>query len=107
VASTACTREPLSERDPIKEEVHWVDLASAGQLDLPPSIVGPRGDKELRFGKKLSLKIKNKVFCIFTIGMPSIGHVPSDILGWEVLFHKKSFKLFKLFLNLKSDFVFK
>jgi hypothetical protein len=51
-ASTACTREPLPRRFPIREEVPWVDLALAGQLDLPPSATGIRGDKKLGFEKE-------------------------------------------------------
>jgi hypothetical protein len=73
VASAASTREPLLRRDPIGEEVPWVDLASVGQLDLPPSTDGMIGDKKLGFGNK------KKLFCVLTIGMPSIGHVPSYI----------------------------
>jgi hypothetical protein len=51
-ASTACTREPLPERDPVREGASWVDLASAGQLDPPPSAAGTKGDKRLGFGDK-------------------------------------------------------
>jgi hypothetical protein len=80
VASATCTREPLPGRDPIREEVPWVDLTSAGQLDRPSSATRMRGDKKLGFGKEnYGLKIKSKVFSVLTIGMPIIGRVPSYI----------------------------
>jgi hypothetical protein len=37
---------------PVREEASWVDLASAGQLDPPPSATGMKGDKKLWFGKE-------------------------------------------------------
>jgi hypothetical protein len=51
-ASAVWTRNLLPERDPIREEASWVDLASAGQLDPPLSIAGMKGDKKLGFGKE-------------------------------------------------------
>jgi hypothetical protein len=51
-ASTAWTSEFPLERDPVEEEAPWVDLASAGQLDLPPSATRTRGDKKLGFGRE-------------------------------------------------------
>jgi hypothetical protein len=44
-------KSPFRE-DPIREEASWVDLASAGQLDPPPSTAGTKGDKKLVFGKE-------------------------------------------------------
>jgi hypothetical protein len=52
VVSVACTRKPLLRRDPVGEEVSWVDLTSVGQLDLPSSAAGTRGDKQFRFGRE-------------------------------------------------------
>jgi hypothetical protein len=52
VASAAWTRNLLPRRDPIREEASWVDLVSAGQLDLPPSVVGTKGDNKLVFEKE-------------------------------------------------------
>jgi hypothetical protein len=52
MASTTYIREPLPGRDPIREEVPWVDLASAGQLDPPSNAVGTRGEKEIRVWKR-------------------------------------------------------
>jgi hypothetical protein len=51
-ASAACTRNLLLERDPIEEGASWVDLASAGQLDPPPSVAGTKGDQKLGLGKE-------------------------------------------------------
>jgi hypothetical protein len=48
---------------------------------------------------------KSKGFYVLTIGVPSINHVPSYILGGEVLPRKESFKPSKLSLNLESDYV--
>jgi hypothetical protein len=39
-------------RDPVRDEASYVDLASIDQLDLPPSAVGMKGDKKLRFGEE-------------------------------------------------------
>jgi hypothetical protein len=51
-AAAACTRIPLPERDPIREGASWVDLASAGHLDLPPSATGTKGNKKIGFEKE-------------------------------------------------------
>jgi hypothetical protein len=51
-ASASWTRNLLLGRDPIGEGVSWVDLASTGQLDLPPSAARTKGDKKLGFGKE-------------------------------------------------------
>jgi hypothetical protein len=51
-ASIACTRKALPERDPIREGVSWVDLASAGQLDPPLNAAGMRENKKLVFGRE-------------------------------------------------------
>jgi hypothetical protein len=51
-ASAPYTRILLPGRDPIGEGASWVDLASTGQLDPPPSIAGIRGDKKLGFEKE-------------------------------------------------------
>jgi hypothetical protein len=52
MASTTGTSELPPERDPVGEEAPWVDLASEGQVDLPPSATGTKGDKKLGFGKE-------------------------------------------------------
>jgi hypothetical protein len=52
VASAACTRNSLPGRHPVEEGVSWIDLALAGQLDLPPSVARMKGDKKLEFGKE-------------------------------------------------------
>jgi hypothetical protein len=46
-ASAAYTRILLLGRDPIREGASKVDLASAGQLDPPPSAAKMKGDKKL------------------------------------------------------------
>jgi hypothetical protein len=41
------------------EEASWVDLASAGQLDPPLSVVGTKGDKKFGFEKE-ELRFEDK-----------------------------------------------
>jgi hypothetical protein len=63
VSFATCIREPLPERDLVGEDMPWVDLASACQLDPPPSTIRTIGDKKLGFEKEnQSLEIKSKVF---------------------------------------------
>jgi hypothetical protein len=63
---TAYTINLLPGKDLIRERASSVDLASAGQLDPPPSATGTKGDKKLGFRKESQgLEIKSKIFYIF------------------------------------------
>jgi hypothetical protein len=58
-ASAAWTWNLLPGREPIREEMPWIDLASASQLDLFSSATGMKGDKKLVFGKE-ELRFRDK-----------------------------------------------
>jgi hypothetical protein len=47
-----------SQEGPVGKEAPWVDLASTGQLDPPPSVVAMKEEKKIGFGKKLGFRDK-------------------------------------------------